>query len=100
MSLCYGWNCDCWRCQDIQESPQAPARTKVEVGEFCGMQINGSKPFRVLVVSSPELDERKELRAEVVVIEENKFVKVGSRCRPLASTLCSLNWSPSFDTGR
>lgn len=90
MSLCFGWNCDCWNCQDKHESPQAYERCKVEVGGFCGMTVNGCKPFRVLVISEPALDEHNERRAEVVVLEENPFVKAGARCTPLASTLCML----------
>lgn len=90
MTLCCGWNCDCWNCQDRYETPQAHARINVESGDFCGMTINGNEPFRVLVISKPELDERNERRAEVVIIEENPFVKTGARCRPLASTLTKI----------
>jgi len=91
MSLCYGWgDCNCWRCRGDGESPLAPAHVKAEPGDICGMSINGCKPFRVLVVASPEVNSRNELRAEVVILEENMYVKAGKRCQPLASTLGPL----------
>lgn len=91
MSLCMGWgDCSCWRCRGDGDSPLAPARVTVTPGDFCGMSINGCKPFRVLVVSAPEVNSRNELRAEVIVLEDNLYVNAGKRCQPLASTLVPL----------
>jgi hypothetical protein len=92
MSLCYGWgNCDCWRCDSKFDSPLARARIPLAVGEFYGMQVQpGVKPFRVLLISLPEIDERNERRAEVVVMEDNSFVKSRARCRPFAPMLVEL----------
>lgn len=92
MSVCYGWGeCDCWRCDSQFDSPLAHSRIPLTVGEFYGMQVQpGAKPFRVLLVSLPEIDERNERRADVVVMEDNPFVKAGARCRPFAPMLVEL----------
>ncbi len=89
MIPCYGFNCDCLRCSHDAESPREGPRVKTVVGEQYRMNINGSL-VRVLLISQPTLNEHDELRAHVIVLEENLYVRAGAQCRPLAHTLVPL----------
>lgn len=85
MSLCYGFDCPCARC-NRDPAPLDPSLAKLVVGEQFRMNVDGSL-IRVLLVSLPEVNENNELRAHVVVLEDNLYVRAGAECRPLAHTL-------------
>ena len=72
------------------EDVRQPANCELVVGGQYMMRVDGSKAVRVLLVTSESLDERNELRAQVVVLEDNPYIKSGTECRPLAFTLEAL----------
>ncbi len=89
--LCYGWgDCDCLNCQDRVNDFLARPKCALIVGEQYMMTVDGRDSFRVLLLTPDELDGKGARRAHVVVLEENRFVKAGAECRPLANTLRPL----------
>lgn len=64
-----------------------PANCELIVGEQYFMRVDGSKGVRVLLLTPAELTENNEMRAHVVVLEDNPYVKSGTECRPLAYTM-------------
>ena len=69
--------------------PNTPARCDLVIGDQYLMHVDGAKKVRVLLISEP-VEERNELRAHVVVLQDNPYVKSGKECRPLAFTLEKL----------
>ncbi len=66
------------------------ANCELVVGDQYLMRVDGSKTVRVLLLTPAELNENNEMRAHVVVLEENPYVKAGAECRPLAYTMHPL----------
>lgn len=64
-----------------------PAGCELKVGEQYAMRVDGSKTIRVMLVTAAAIDEHNEMRAHVVVLEDNPYVRAGVECRPLAFTL-------------
>ncbi len=64
-----------------------PANCELIVGDQYMMQVDGPKRVRVLLLTPAELNEHNEMRAHVVVLEENPYIRAGAECRPLAYTM-------------
>ncbi len=74
----------------LSNSVRDPASCELVVGEQYMMRVDGSKAVRVMLLTTSVLDEHNELRAHVVVLENNPYVRSGVECKPLAFTLSSL----------
>jgi len=66
---------------------RALASVELVVGDQYMMRVDGSKSVRVLLITPATITEHNELRAHVVVLEDNPYVKSGAECKPLAFTL-------------
>lgn len=66
---------------------RAPASVELVVGEQYLMRVDGAKTVRVLLITPAAIDEHNELRAHVVILEDNPYLKSGAECKPLAFTL-------------
>ena len=84
--------CDfCWDDYNVRtwQLPTTQSTSEMVVGDQYFMQVDGLKKVRVLLVSKPELLSG-ELRAHVLVLEDNPYVRSGVECRPLAFTLQAI----------
>lgn len=66
-----------------------PAPIPLQVGEMYKLSVGYGSSARVLLLSLPQLNEADELRAHVVALENDHFLKAGRQYRPLAYTLRS-----------
>lgn len=72
------------------DDPKQDATCELVVGEQYAMRVDGSKWVRVMLVTPTEVNDNKEKRAHVIVLEDNPYVRAGAECRPLAFTLSPL----------